>query len=168
MVNKHKEAAIKILFVCMGNICRSPTAEGVFRQLITENGLQNKLYIDSAGTHAYHIDEAPDLRSQKAAKDRDIDLSNIRARKVVFGDFEDFDYLLAMDAENHAIMLQACPAEHQHKIQLFLDYAPQLNTSEVPDPYYGGTYGFEKVLDLIEAASIGFLTHLKSTHNLTD
>jgi len=158
---------LRILFVCMGNICRSPTAEGVFSALIQKEKLQHLIDIDSAGTHAYHIDEAPDLRSQKAAKDRGIDLSTQRARKVIFGDFEDFDYLLAMDIENLAILKQACPDAQQHKVKLFLDYAPHLPTNEVPDPYYGGKYGFETVLDLIEEASIGFLNELKSTGKLS-
>lgn len=152
---------IKVLFVCMGNICRSPTAEGVFKKLMTEKHLLDTFSIDSAGTHAYHINEAPDLRAQKAAQNRDVDLSYIRARKVIFGDFEDYDYLLAMDKDNHSIMMEACPEEHQHKVKLFLDYAPHLTINEVPDPYYGGAYGFEKVLDLVEEASIGFLKELK-------
>lgn len=154
---------VKVLFVCMGNICRSPSAEGVFNKLINEQRLASRFSIDSAGTHAYHIGEPPDLRSQRAAEDRKIDLSHLRARKVIFGDFEDFDYLLAMDKENHSIMMQACPEEHQHKIKLFLDYAPHLNTDEVPDPYYGGPHGFEKVLDLIEEASTGFIEQLKKS-----
>lgn len=152
---------IKVLFVCMGNICRSPSAEGVFNKIITDQQLQDKFSIDSAGTHAYHISESPDLRAQKAAKERGVDLSKIRARKVIMGDFEDFDYLLAMDDDNHAVMLQACPEEHQHKIKLFLQYAPHLDTLEVPDPYYGGSYGFERVLDLVEEASAGFIKELK-------
>ncbi|GFO72478.1 protein-tyrosine phosphatase [Bathymodiolus japonicus methanotrophic gill symbiont] len=160
MSNQNK---VKVLFVCMGNICRSPSAEGVFNKLIQEQQLQNNFDIDSAGTHAYHIGEAPDLRSQRAAKDREVDLSMLRARKVVMGDFEDYDYLLAMDQDNHAIMLEACPEEHQHKIKLFLEYASHLNTTEVPDPYFGGTYGFETVLDLIEEASTGFLEQLKKS-----
>ena len=154
---------LRVLFVCMGNICRSPSAEGVFNKIITDQLLQDKFSIDSAGTHAYHIGEAPDLRSQKAAKEREVDLSKIRARKVIMGDFEDFDYLLAMDEDNHSIMLQACPEKHQHKIKLFLEYAPHLNTREVPDPYYGGAYGFERVLDLIEEASTGFIEELKTS-----
>ena len=152
---------IKVLFVCMGNICRSPTAEGVFNKLITDKRLLNTFSLDSAGTHAYHVNEAPDLRAQKAAQDRDVDLSYIRARKVIIGDFEDYDYLLAMDQDNYNIMIEACPEEHQHKVKLFLEYAPHLPTNEVPDPYYGGAYGFEKVLDLVEEASLGFLKELK-------
>jgi protein-tyrosine phosphatase len=155
----------KVLFVCMGNICRSPTAEGVFAKLIKEKKLEHQFDIDSAGTHAYHIGEQPDLRSQKAAAERDVHLSHLRARKVVMGDFEDFDFLLAMDDDNYTTLINACPAAHKHKVQYFLDYAPQLNQREVPDPYYGGEYGFERVLDMIEAASEGFLTTLQATQH---
>jgi protein-tyrosine phosphatase len=158
-----KNNKVQVLFVCMGNICRSPTAEGVFKKLIQEEQLQKLFLVDSAGTHAYHIGDSPDLRSQRAAKERKVDLSKLRARKVIMGDFEDYDYLLAMDGDNHAIMMESCPEELQHKIQLFLDYAPHLDTNEVPDPYYGGTYGFERVLDLIEEASVGFLEQLKKS-----
>jgi protein-tyrosine phosphatase len=107
------------------------------------------------------VNEAPDLRAQKAALDRGIDLSYIRARKVIMGDFEDFDYLLAMDDENYTALSSACPAHHKDKVKYFLDYAPHLGTRIVPDPYYGGKYGFEKVLDLIEEASVGFIQDLQ-------
>jgi protein-tyrosine phosphatase len=151
---------IKVLFVCMGNICRSPTAEGVFEKLIKEQGLEEFFLIESAGTHAYHVGESPDLRSQHAALERGIKLDHLRSRKVIKGDFEDFDYLLAMDADNYEIMMNACPDEYKNKISYFLDYAPQLTIREVPDPYYGGKYGFEGVLDMIEIASEGFLSML--------
>ena len=154
---------IKVLFVCMGNICRSPTAEGVFAALLKQQDIEDAFIIDSAGTHAYHEGEAPDLRAQKAAKDRDVDLSKQRARKVVFGDFEDFDYLLVMDADNHGVLMEACPEEFAGKVKYFLDYAPHLDTQEVPDPYYGGKYGFERVLDMVEDASVGFLNVLKQS-----
>lgn len=157
---------IKVLFVCMGNICRSPTAEGVFAKLLIDRQLTEYFDIDSAGTHAYHVGEAPDLRSQRAARARDIDISGLKARKVIYGDFEDFDYILAMDEENHALLMQACPLEYQHKIHLFLSFAPHLKTREVPDPYYGGQYGFENVLDLVEEASIGLLNTIKADCNL--
>jgi len=157
---------IKVLFVCMGNICRSPTAEGVFTKLVNEKKLDHRFIIDSAGTHAYHIGNPPDLRSQKAAAERDIQLSHLRARKVVMGDFDDFDFLLVMDDENYAALINACPASHKHKVQYFLDYAPQLTAREVPDPYYGGEYGFERVLDMIEAASTGFLVSLQSSKRI--
>ncbi len=151
----------------MGNICRSPSAEGVFHKLINDKKIQNQFAIDSAGTHAYHVAEAPDLRAQKAAQDRGIDLSQLRARQIIMGDFEDFDYLLAMDRDNYAMMMEACPPEYQHKIKLFLDYAPNAKTNEVPDPYYGGAYGFEQVLDLVEEASIGFINELKTSGELS-
>jgi len=156
----------RVLFVCMGNICRSPTAEGVFSVLIKEQKVDAQFAIDSAGTHAYHVGEAPDLRAQKAAKDRDVNLSQIRARKVIFADFEDFDYLLAMDDDNHQILMQACPDQLKHKVKYFLEYASHLDTREVPDPYYGGKYGFERVLDMVEDASVGFLNSLKQSGDI--
>jgi len=158
---------IKVLFVCMGNICRSPTAEGVFAKLIKEQDLEEYFVIDSAGTHAYHIGEPPDLRAQHAALERDVELNNLRARKVIMADFEDFDFLLAMDDENYAVLMEASPDEYKDKISYFLDYAPHLKTREVPDPYYGGKYGFERVLDLIEAASEGFLSNLQNAGRIS-
>lgn len=152
---------VNVLFVCLGNICRSPTAEGVFAKLLTEQNLSHVVRIDSAGTHAYHVGDAPDLRAQRAAKARGVDLSTLRARKVVNGDFAEFDYILAMDRENYAILQQACPPEHQHKLSLYLDFAPQLKHREVPDPYYGGEYGFERVLDLVETAGAGLLEDIR-------
>jgi protein-tyrosine phosphatase len=154
---------IKVLFVCMGNICRSPTAEGVFTHLIEQKNLRDFFEIDSAGTHAYHIDEAPDLRSQKAARDRGIELSHLRARQVTYGDFEDFDYLLVMDDANYEMLINKCPQPYQNKIQYLLDYATKLNFREVPDPYYGGQFGFEKVLDMVEDAAVGFLAALQKS-----
>lgn len=151
---------IKVLFVCMGNICRSPTAEGVFTKLVHDKKLARHFLIDSAGTHAYHIGDAPDLRSQKVALERGVDISHLRGRKVVFGDFDDFDFLLAMDKKNYEALIKSCPTHHRHKIQLFMSFAPHLNIPEVPDPYYGGAQGFEQVLDMVEAASEGFLQHL--------
>lgn len=146
---------IKVLFVCMGNICRSPTAEGVFNKLLEDKGASARFHVDSAGTIDYHVGNQPDSRAQKAARQRNIDLSTIRARKVMVEDFTEFDYLLAMDEENYANMIALCPDLHQHKVKLFLDYAPHRSESEVPDPYFGGTNGFEKVLDLVEEASLG-------------
>ncbi|MGR9114545.1 MAG: low molecular weight protein-tyrosine-phosphatase [Gammaproteobacteria bacterium] len=157
---------IRILFVCMGNICRSPTAEGVFAKLLSDQNMSHHFEIDSAGTHAHHVGEMPDQRAQKAAKERGIELQHIRARKVIFGDFDDFDYLLAMDGENYEILMSVCPDENKHKIKYFLEYAPHLGTREVPDPYFGGQYGFEKVLDLVQEASIGFLNTLKEQGEL--
>jgi protein-tyrosine phosphatase len=156
----------RVLFVCMGNICRSPTAEGVFLALIKEQKVEAQFAIDSAGTHAYHTGEAPDLRAQKAAKDRNVNLSKIKARKVIFADFEDFDYLLAMDDDNHQVLMGACPDQFKHKVKFFLEYAHHLDTREVPDPYYGGKYGFERVLDMVEDASVGFLNSLKQSGDI--
>ncbi|MGZ5006767.1 MAG: low molecular weight protein-tyrosine-phosphatase [Methylobacter sp.] len=157
---------IKVLFVCMGNICRSPTAEGVFTKLVKDHQLEARFSIDSAGTHAYHVGNAPDLRSQSAARERGIDLSDLRARQVIHGDFEDFDYVLAMDDENYSILVSACPEQHKSKIKYFLDYAPHLKERQVPDPYYGGAYGFERVLDMVEEASAGFLNALRESGSI--
>ncbi len=152
---------IKVLFVCMGNICRSPTAEGVFNAMIESNDLSFAFDVDSAGTHAYHVGDAPDLRAQKAARDRGIELKHLRARRVKHEDFEQFDHILVMDDDNHAVLYDICPDEHKHKIRHFLAYAPHLQQREVPDPYYGGAYGFERVLDMVEAASEGFIETLR-------
>ncbi len=149
----------KILFVCMGNICRSPTAEGVFRHRAQLAGLD--VHIDSAGTHAYHVGEPPDPRSTEFAAQRGIDLSSQRARKVADSDFVEFDHILAMDKDNLARLLAACPAQHQHKLGLFMQYASNSDSEVVPDPYYGGPRGFDQVLDYIEDASDGLIAHLR-------
>jgi protein-tyrosine phosphatase len=116
---------ITVLMVCMGNICRSPTAEGVLAYLVEQQGLQDRFEIDSAGTHAYHIGDAPDLRAQKAARDRGIELKHLRARKIAAADFEKFDYILVMDQDNYKNVRHMCPAQHLQKVRLLLDYAPQ-------------------------------------------
>ena len=153
------EQKVSILFVCMGNICRSPTAEGVFRHVVNEAGLEEQITADSAGTHAYHIGEPPDRRATAAAERRGVSLSDIRARRVSDSDFEDFDYVIAMDEENRLQLLEQAPEEHQGKVQLFLSFVEGVET-EVPDPYYGGAAGFERVLDLVEEASRGLLEKL--------
>ena len=158
---------IKVLFVCMGNICRSPTAEGVFADLVNKRNLAGSFKIDSAGTHAYHIGDAPDLRAQKAARDRGVELKHLRARKVTAKDFHEFDHILVMDDDNFASLDAECPEEYKHKLRLFLDYAPHLPVKEVPDPYYGGAYGFERVLDLVEVASEGFILSLQQAGELS-
>jgi protein-tyrosine phosphatase len=150
----------KVLFVCMGNICRSPTAEGVTRALAEREGLQAHFEFDSAGTHGYHIGSPPDARSRKAAEQRGYDLSPLRARQVNPYDFVRFDHILAMDCDNLALLKQACPVEHQAKLGLFLDFATRFPEREVPDPYYGGEEGFDLVLDLIEDAARGLLERL--------
>ena len=153
---------VKILFVCMGNICRSPTAEGVFSHTVTQAGLDNVIEIDSAGTIGYHVGNPPDTRATAAARLRGIDLSNQRSRIVEQSDFENFDYIIAMDYDNESELHKRCPDEYKDKIQLFLDHAKNTSTKEVPDPYYGSGNGFETVLNLIEDASEGFLQHLKN------
>lgn len=155
---------VKVLFVCMGNICRSPTAEGVFAKLVHDEQLNEFIEIDSAGTHAYHVGEPPDARAQRSALERGIDISLLRARKARSEDFEYFDYVLAMDEDNYQHLLAICPQQHQGKLQLFLDYAPHLEYSEVPDPYYGGVKGFNLVLDMVEQAGRGLLEHIRIHH----
>lgn len=150
---------IKVLFVCMGNICRSPTAEGVFRHKVEQLSLENKISIDSAGTHAYHVGSPPDTRAQNAALKRDIDLSSQCARRVSSDDFSEFDYIVAMDESNKDDLLSICPAGYENRVHLFLDFADS-NETEVPDPYYGQGRGFEIVLNLVEDASDGLLRHI--------
>jgi protein-tyrosine phosphatase len=152
----------------MGNICRSPTAEGVFRNLVAGEALESMVYTDSAGTHAFHVGSAPDKRAREAAARRGVDLSNLRARQVELEDFSEFDYLLAMDEDNLELLVQLSPEPgYRSKVRLLLDFAPELGASEVPDPYYGGTSGFERVLDLVEIASKGLLTHIRREHSLS-
>lgn len=151
---------VKVLFVCMGNICRSPTAHGVFRALVNERNLQSIIEIDSAGTHAYHVGEPPDHRAQNTATQRGIDLSDLRARSVNSLDFETFDYILAMDEANYRSLMEQCPDVAKDKVHLFLSFAPQLNKRDVPDPYYGGTKGFEYVFDMIDHAAKGLLEEI--------
>ncbi len=146
-----------VLFICMGNICRSPTAEGVFRRMVEEAGLQDEIRIDSAGTHDYHAGDPPDRRAQLHARQRGYDLSELRARQVRAADFTDFDLILVMDRRNLDTLLNVCPREHAHKLRLFLEYAPMWPETEIPDPYYGGETGFERVLDMVEDASRGLL-----------
>ena len=157
---------INILFVCMGNICRSPTAEGVFRHLVNQANLQQHIHIDSAGTHAYHVGNPPDFRAQQAARDRNIDLSSQRARQVKNTDFNHFDYILAMDHSNYTDLTNICSGDDEEKLHLFLDFARHSKEQEVPDPYYGGDQGFEHVLDLIEDAAQGLLNDIKTKHGL--
>ncbi|UCH52666.1 MAG: low molecular weight phosphotyrosine protein phosphatase [Pseudomonadota bacterium] len=151
---------VRVLFVCLGNICRSPTAEGVFRKLVLESGLQEHIEIDSAGTHAYHIGKPPDARAQSAARQRGVDLSALRGRQAMPVDFERFDYILAMDSENLEHLLEICPVHYAPKVRLFMEYAPHW-PPEVPDPYFGGAAGFDRVLDMIEQAAAGLLESIR-------
>jgi protein-tyrosine phosphatase len=159
-----KNKNIHVLFVCMGNICRSPTAEGVFRHLVKQEGLEDWILTDSAGTHAYHIGKQPDQRSQQTALTRGIDLSDLRARIAVRDDFYQFDYILAMDNENFSILQELAPIEEISKLKLFLDFSNDYSETEVPDPYYGGDSGFEHVYDLVESASVGLLADIKKRY----
>ncbi len=154
---------IRVLFVCLGNICRSPMAEGAFRHLAEQMGKDHLLEIDSAGTGAWHVGEPPDRRATATALQRGIDISQQRARKVKPDDFEHFDHIIAMDQENHLNLMRMAPPGHQHKIRLFLSHAPQQPEQEVPDPYYGGEQGFEHALDLVQAASRGLLNDIFTT-----
>ncbi|HEC90119.1 MAG TPA: low molecular weight phosphotyrosine protein phosphatase [Alphaproteobacteria bacterium] len=146
----------------MGNICRSPSAEGVFRGLLESEGMERAIGVDSAGTHAYHIGEPPDPRSIEAARRRGIDLSRQRARKAHAMDFTRFNYVLAMDRENYSHLAAICPPGEEHRLKLFLNFAPELDRQDVPDPYFGGSHGFEVVLDLIETAAKGLLQHIRN------
>ncbi len=152
---------VKLLMVCLGNICRSPIAEGVTRHLAHQRGLQHRFVIDSAGTHAhYHLNSAPDPRAIAALSAKNIDIRPLRARLVTPEDFVDFDYLLAMDRANLAFLQNFAPTQHLEKVQLFLDYAPHLDTREVPDPYYAGSEAFSQVVELVEAAAAGLIETL--------
>jgi protein-tyrosine phosphatase len=150
-------ALYAVLMVCTGNICRSPTADGVLRQMLADQNLAQQVMVDSAGIADYHVGDAPDRRSQQHAKKRGYDLSDLRAREVRAADFERFDLILAMDQGHFNHLHRRCPAHLQHKVQLFLDYASEADEREVPDPYYGGSDGFEHVLDLIEDGCAGVL-----------
>jgi protein-tyrosine phosphatase len=157
---------VKVLFVCMGNICRSPTAQGVFAHLVNSEELSDAIEVDSAGTYAYHVGEPPDERARATAMKRGVDLGGQRARRVAESDFQEFDYVLAMDRDNYDKLLSICPPDHADKLRLFLEYAPELGMQEVPDPYYGGVTGFERVLDLIEQASHGLLVDIREQHGV--
>ena len=150
-----------VLFVCMGNICRSPTAEGVFRRRVREAGLEDRIRIDSAGTHDYHVGAPPDPRAHEAAARRGYDLSGLTGRQVREADFTEFDFLLAMDRDNLQALVRSCPPQHRHKLHLFLSFSRDYAGREVPDPYYGGTRGFDRVLDMVENAADGLLEAIR-------
>lgn len=156
---------IGVLFVCMGNICRSPTAEGVFRKLHQDLAPQLDIHVDSAGTHAYHVGESPDERAVIAARKRGIDISGHRGREVMGRDFEIFDYILAMDRGNLDRLHKLKSSENRAEVRLLLDFAQDCPVDEVPDPYYGGPNGFNRVLDLTEQGGRGLLRHICSVHS---
>lgn len=158
MIEKKK---ISVVFVCMGNICRSPTAEGVFRHVVNQKNMSDVISIDSAGTHAYHIGESPDPRSQSTAKSQGVDLSSQRARQIDSNDFERFDYVIAMDNANFEnLKLVSDDNAQLSRLHLFMSFAKGWDNSEVPDPYYGEGNGFERVFNMVQSASEGLLAHI--------
>ena len=162
----NNRAPIKVLFVCMGNICRSPTAHGVFQSLVAEQGLEESIQVDSAGTHSYHIGSPPDLRSQATAQSRGIDLAGLRARRFITTDFAEFDYLLAMDHANLADMLAIKPEdETRARVKLMLEYSDRFERPEVPDPYFGDD-GFDLVFEMIDDAARGLLKDIRLQYGL--
>jgi protein-tyrosine phosphatase len=152
---------INVLFVCLGNICRSPTADGIFRKLVSREKLERAITVDSAGTSEWHLGKMPDGRTIAAAKKRGYDLSVLRARQVSAADFDEFDYVLAMDNSNLRDLQKIKPQHYEGHLGLFLDFGSNKNYREVPDPYYGGEDGFELVLDLVEEAAKGLLAHIR-------
>ncbi|MGC4403254.1 low molecular weight protein-tyrosine-phosphatase [Methyloversatilis sp. MC4-4] len=156
-----RDPDMKILFCCMGNICRSPTAEGVVRARLEAAGLHERVEVASAGTHAHHVGSKPDPRAAAAAASRGVDLAGIRARRVDVADFMQFDLIYAMDRDNLRNLERNCPEPLRHKLALFLQHAERFDEEEVPDPYYGGPAGFERVLDLIEDAADGLVRELQ-------
>jgi protein-tyrosine phosphatase len=152
---------IRVLFVCLGNICRSPTAEGVFRHMLCESKLENKVDVDSAGTLGYHVGEAPDQRAQRAAARRGYNISDIRSRKIAQQDLDYFDLILAMDRNSLESLRLLCRPEQTKRLGLFMDYSRNFDNDEVPDPYYGSGQGFDRVLDMVEDAANGLLVHVK-------
>src|SRR5262245_37541118 len=155
------DRVIRVLFICTGNICRSPSAEGVFLQHVARAGLSDRIKVDSAGTHDYHVGDAPDPRAQEAAIRRGYDLSRMRGRQVIRRDFMEFDYVLAMDRQNLKVLAPICPREHAGKLKLFMEFARDAADLEVPDPYGGTEEDFQNVLNMLEAAAAGLLDHLR-------
>lgn len=154
---------VNVLFVCMGNICRSPIAQGVFEDLLRREGLEDEVFVDSAGTGAWHIGEPPDARAQESASKRGLDLSSQRARRVTLEDCQRFDYVIAMDRDNYDSVSALC-RQSEAEVRLFLEYAPDTPQREVPDPYFGGPDGFEHVLDFVEEAAQGLLYDVRKRH----
>jgi protein-tyrosine phosphatase len=156
---------VKVLFVCMGNICRSPTAHGVFQSKVDADGLAEKILVDSAGTHSYHIGSPPDMRSQATAQSRGVELGKLKARRFSTEDFGEFDYLIGMDRSNMADMLAIKPDDANARVHLMLDYSSKFEQQEIPDPYFGND-GFDLVFDMIDDAAIGLLREIRSRHKI--
>ena len=158
---------VAVLFVCLGNICRSPSSEGIFRHLVTKENLNLNIHIDSAGTASYHVGHPPDQRATAAAAKRDVDITNLRARQTEPADFYEFDYIIAMDRMNYEDLKYMAPTDYGGEIRLFMEFTHNWQEQEVPDPYYGGGGGFERVLDMIEDAAAGLLEQIKKSRGLT-
>jgi protein-tyrosine phosphatase len=163
MSNPEQQNVIKVLMVCLGNICRSPTAHGVFQQRIANHNLQDKIKVDSAGTGSWHIGSSPDHRATEVARGRGYALDELRARQVEASDFHEFDYILAMDYDNLRALQARCPDIYEDKLDLLLSYSERQD-KVVPDPYYSGQDGFELVLDMVEEASDQLLAHIRMRH----
>jgi protein-tyrosine phosphatase len=159
-------AKVKVLFVCAGNLCRSPMSQGAFEKGVREAGLADQIIVDSAGTHTYYVKSPPDNRAQEVAQQRGYDLSRQRARRVTASDFNEFDYIVAMDDSNFAHLMSICPPDLQHKLSLFMNFSSTRSGSEIPDPYYGDRKGFERVLNLVEQAAAGLLRSIRRRHRL--
>ncbi len=160
---RSEQFVIRVLFVCLGNICRSPTAHAVFERLVDAEGLAQQIQVDSAGTGAWHVGDAPDGRAVSAAEARGYRMKHLRARQVEASDLQTFDFVLAMDRTNLANLRRECPAGFQDRLHLFLAFG-DCDVDELPDPYYGGDAGFERVLDLVESAVDGFLDAIERAH----
>lgn len=158
------KSKVKVLFVCLGNICRSPTAHAVFRDLVKKEGLADAIEIDSAGTGAWHVGNPPDKRATQVAEGKGIQMRDLRARQVDFGDFYQFDYILAMDNSNFSNLYEMCLPEHREKVRMFLSFQDSFSETEVPDPYYGGPEGFDHVFAMVDAASRGLLEDIKAVY----
>ena len=155
---------IKVLFVCLGNICRSPTAEGIFRKLVDDAGLNDVIVVDSAGTSSWHVGSPPDKRSIASAKSKGIDISILKSRQAVNDDFNLSNYVIAMDHLNHQKLEDMCPLGNESQLRMCLTFAPSISLSEVPDPYHED--GFDAVFDMLEIAGQGLLAEIRDTHNL--
>lgn len=163
---ERNERCVRVLFVCMGNICRSPMAQGAFTRIVSDAGLSGSIRADSAGTHGYHVGEPPDVRAQRTAERRGYAIGDQRGRQVTPADFGKFDYILAMDEANLRVLRRLCRREHAQKLKLFMEFHADPAVREVPDPYYGENDGFERVLDMVEQASRELLRHLRERFGL--
>jgi protein-tyrosine phosphatase len=157
---------IRVIFTCMGNICRSPLAHGVFESMVAEAGLPDRIEVESSGTHSYHVGNQPVPRSIEVAARHGIDLTSQRARQFIASDLAEFDYILAMDSDNYQGIMAHAKSGEGDNVTLFLQFAPEIKRREVPDPYYGGDRGFDDVYELVKTASRGLLEEIRSKHQI--